>query len=306
MNLYQRIEKSMDFIEENLTTDISLTEIANEAYCSLSYFHQLFHALVGYSLKEYVRKRRLAESAYELISTQNKILDIALKYGYETPESFTRAFSKMYGLIPSKYRKNSEHKIFFKKRDLNEIKYKNIGGDFIIEPIIIEKDEFKVIGIEVKTSFEDIHFPELIHSLWDRYFRDRIEDAIPNKISSNSILGMDTDYDGEGSFSYIVCKEVSSLENIPEGMVGKVVPSSKYAIFTARGIDKSELGRKLGEIWHYFFESWLPNSCYSQPGLCPPSANSPYNEAAAANFELYDERFKNDGFEVDVYIPIKE
>jgi AraC family transcriptional regulator len=135
MNLYQRLEKSMDFIEENLTTDISLTEIANEAYCSLSYFHQLFHALVGYSVKEYVRKRRLAESAYELVSTQNRILDIALKYGYETPESFTRAFSKMYGVTPSKYRKNNKHIIFFKKRDFNEMKYENIGGDLMKMPL---------------------------------------------------------------------------------------------------------------------------------------------------------------------------
>ncbi|MGH4123400.1 MAG: AraC family transcriptional regulator [Clostridium sp.] len=306
MNLYHRIEKSMDFIEENLTTDISLTEIANKSYCSLSYFHQLFHALVGYSIKEYVRKRRLAESAYELVSTKYKILDIALKYGYETPESFTRAFSKMYGLTPSKYRNNNKHKVFFKKRDLNEIKYKNIGGAFMMEPIIIEKDEFKVIGIDVKTSFEDMHFPELIHSLWDRYFQDRIEAGIPNKINSNAILGMNTDFDGEGNFSYIICKEVDSLDNIPEGMVGKIVPSSKYAIFTAKGTDKSKLGKKLGQIWHYFFETWLPNSVYSQPGLCPPSANSPYNEKAAVDFELYDERFNDNKFEVDVYIPIKE
>lgn len=304
MNVYDRIQNSINFIDENLTNDITLIDVANKAYCSLSYFHQLFHTIIGYSLKEYIRKRRLAEAAYELIFTKNKILDIALTYQYETAESFTRAFNKMYGLTPSMYRKNNNHVVFFKNIKGTDIKYINLKGDFIMEPKIIEKDEFKVLGIEVKTSFENKNFPELIHNLWDNYFNNKIGEKTPNKTNSNATLGMTTDYDGNGGFSYFICKEVTNLDDIPQEMVSKVIPSSKYAVFTAKGEDKKELGQKLGQIWNHFFQTWLPMSGYTQRGLCKPGSTSPYDEKADADFELYDERFTDNGFEVDVYIPI--
>ena len=99
------------------------------------------------------------------------------------------------------------------------------------------------------------------------------------------------DFDSDGNFSYVICKEVDNLCTIPDGMVGKVIPKSKYAIFTAKGNNKSELGSRLGQVWNCFFETWLPNFGYTQAGLCSPSSLSPYNAEAEPNFELYDERF---------------
>lgn len=108
MDMYERIQKSIDFIEGNLTEQISLNEVASKAYCSLSYFHNVFHFMTGISLKEYIRNRRMVSSAYELVNSNTKIINLAYKYQYETPESFTRAFTKMFGVTPSKYRKNNK------------------------------------------------------------------------------------------------------------------------------------------------------------------------------------------------------
>ncbi|GAA0778257.1 hypothetical protein GCM10008908_34830 [Clostridium subterminale] len=79
----------------------------------ISYFHNVFRIMTGIALKEYIRNRRLVSSAYELVNTDGKIIDLAYKYQYETPESFTRAFTKMFEVTLSVYRKNNKHAIVF-------------------------------------------------------------------------------------------------------------------------------------------------------------------------------------------------
>jgi len=305
MDYYIRIQRSIDFIEENLTVDITLEEVAEKAYCSLSRFHQIFQAIVGYSVKEYIRKRRLTAAAMELISTEERILDIAFKYQYETPESFTRAFNKVYGMTPIKYRRAKEHALLLNKINLyNRIAISKNGG-IIMEPKIVIKEEFTAMGIEIRTSFEDEEFSMKIKDLWSDFNSQNLLSEIPNKVDSNTCLGMSCDFDGDGNFSYFLCSEVDKVDEVPEGMNVKVIPSTKYAVFTVKGGEKQEIGRKLGEAWTYFFNSWLPNSGYEQPGVYEPNSGKDYNEETAANFELYDERFTESNFEVDLYIPIK-
>ena len=306
MDLYERIQNSIDFIDANLTNDILLDEVANKAYCSLSYFHNIFHAIVGVSIKEYIRKRRLAVAAFELLTTNNRILDIALKYQYESNESFTRAFTKMFGVTPSLYRKNKICKVFYQKVNLYQLKLKHCERGYNMKPRIIEKDDIKVVGIEINTSFDEENFSNLIKNLWNDYLGNNVDKKIPNQLHPNVTLGINMNFDSNGTFTYFIGKEISDFSTIPEGMVSYIIPSTKYAIFTAKGNTKSELGFKLGEVWNYFFETWLPSSGYTQAGLCAPNSLSAYNEEASPNFELYDERFTNDVFEVDVYIPIKE
>ncbi|WP_105619727.1 AraC family transcriptional regulator [Vallitalea okinawensis] len=305
MDVYGRIQRSIDFIEENLTETLSLKEIAAQAYYSLSYFHNVFSRVNSIALKEYIRKRRLAFAAYELISANDKIIDIAFKYQYESAESFTRAFTKLFGVTPSMYRKNKKHIVVFQKINLSRMKLKKYTGGNSMEPRVIEMDEIKLIGIELRTSFDDSEFTLSIKELWNRYVTEKLGDKIPNPISPEATLGVNMDYDKEGNFSYIICKEVNSLAEIPEGMVGRSIPLSKYAVFTARGNSKAEIGSSLGQVWDYFFSTWLPQSGYTQLGISSPYSISPYDQEAAPDFELYDERFTDDGFEVDVYIPIK-
>ncbi|AJH01041.1 hypothetical protein LF65_04504 [Clostridium beijerinckii] len=106
MNHEACIKKSIEYIENNLNKKIQLKELADKAFLSKYHFHRVFHSVVGEPVAEYIRKKRLEEAANELLTTENKIIDIALKYQFSNQESFTKAFKKLYGIPPKEFRKN--------------------------------------------------------------------------------------------------------------------------------------------------------------------------------------------------------
>jgi AraC-like DNA-binding protein len=106
MNYDACIKKSIEYIEHNLDKKIELKELADKVFLSKYYFHKVFHAIVGEPVAEYIRKRRLMEAANELICTEDKIVDIALKYQFSSQEAFTKAFKKLYGMPPRQFRRN--------------------------------------------------------------------------------------------------------------------------------------------------------------------------------------------------------
>ncbi|WP_054871150.1 helix-turn-helix transcriptional regulator [Caloranaerobacter sp. TR13] len=105
MNYYERIQRSLDYIEENLKSSIEIEMVAQESYMSISNFYRMFYALVGHTVKDYIRKRRLSCAANELLNTKKRIIDIALDYQYESQEAFTRAFRNYFEITPGRYRK---------------------------------------------------------------------------------------------------------------------------------------------------------------------------------------------------------
>jgi AraC-like DNA-binding protein len=123
MNYDKCIKKSIEYIENNLNKKIELQEIANKAFLSKYHFHRIFHATIGESVAEYVRRRRLIEAANELLNTENKIIDIALNYQFSTQESFTKAFKKFYGIPPKEFRKNRANVTLLhsKKKSINTL-----------------------------------------------------------------------------------------------------------------------------------------------------------------------------------------
>ncbi|AZV58067.1 helix-turn-helix transcriptional regulator [Clostridium sp. AWRP] len=106
MNYNACIRKSIDYIENNLNNKIELEDIAHKVFLSKYHFHRIFHSVVGEPVAEYIRRRRLKEAANELLNTDNKIVDIALKYQFSSQESFTKAFKKLYGMPPREFRRN--------------------------------------------------------------------------------------------------------------------------------------------------------------------------------------------------------
>lgn len=96
------IQNAIDYVENNLLTDLSIQDIAKTSLASAFQFQRAFHILSGFTIGEYIRNRRLTLAAGDLQNGDEKILEIALKYGYETPESFSRAFERFHGVLPSK------------------------------------------------------------------------------------------------------------------------------------------------------------------------------------------------------------
>lgn len=106
MEWIESIQKSIDYIEDNLESELDADILAAEIYASSFNFQRMFTILCDCTVGEYIRNRRLTLAGYEIISCDTNILDIAIKYGYETNESFTRAFTRFHGITPSKARKN--------------------------------------------------------------------------------------------------------------------------------------------------------------------------------------------------------
>ena len=142
MNWSESISRAIEYIENNLTNDITAQDIADYSYISSFYFQKGFSIICGYSISEYIRNRKLSLAGYELLHTNNKIIDIALKYGYDSPDSFTKAFTRFHGSTPTAVRNGGKIKEFAPLK-INLI----LKGGYTMEYKIEEKESFKVIEI---------------------------------------------------------------------------------------------------------------------------------------------------------------
>lgn len=103
------IQHAIDYIEDNLTETIDYEEVAKKCYSSSYHFQRVFSLLCGFTLGEYIRNRRLTLAGRELATTNAKVIDVAMKYGYESPDSFAKAFQKFHGILPSQARNNGSN-----------------------------------------------------------------------------------------------------------------------------------------------------------------------------------------------------
>ncbi|MEG0771754.1 helix-turn-helix transcriptional regulator [Clostridium sp.] len=132
MNNNETIEKSIEFIENNLIERISLEDLAKRTFLSKYHYHRVFHELVGETVMEYVRKRRLTEAAKELVETNAKIVDVALKYQFSSQEAFSRAFKRMFKVSPGEFRKAKVNVLLYRRAELY---YKNTTIQPRVSPI---------------------------------------------------------------------------------------------------------------------------------------------------------------------------
>lgn len=150
MNWSTRIDMSIDYIEDNLTETISIGQAAKIAGSSRYHFHRMFYAMIGVTPADYIRKRRMTLAATELATSDERVIDIALKYGFESPNAFTRAFRKLHGLPPSQARfPKAAFKVFY--RASANLKNK---GKMMLNYTIIEKSCFKLVGKSQSFEFE--------------------------------------------------------------------------------------------------------------------------------------------------------
>ncbi len=288
MDYYSRLQKSIDFIEANLTSPISLEEISQKAYSSLSHFHRIFAFMTGFTLKEYIRKRRLSVAAYKLICSKSNVLDIGLKYQYNTHESFTRAFKKAYGMNPLQFRKTRKEHILFEKIDIYNPQYKNLYADDSIKIRFVTYNQLIVSGFSINTSLEDNRVAMDIPRFWDHFITNNLLEKIPGIINPDKIYGIYSNLDVHNNFRFTIAYETGNLKKTPEGIDMHVIPPRNYAVFATGG----PMPEKLVNTWHYIYGNWLPNSTYERE--------------SGVDFEMYDYGFsRGRNARVDVYIPLK-
>ncbi|RBN36947.1 AraC family transcriptional regulator, partial [Priestia megaterium] len=144
MDLLRNMNRALHYIEENLTNDIDFREVARLALCSEYHFKRMFSFLAGITLSEYIRRRRLTLAAFELKDSNIKVIDVAIKYNYSSPDSFTRAFQNLHGITPSEAKKNGSSLKAFPKMTFQL----SIKGGNEMNYRIEEKEAFHIVGIK--------------------------------------------------------------------------------------------------------------------------------------------------------------
>ncbi len=293
MNYREEIEKSIEFIENNIKEDITVVEIASHAGYSLYHFCRVFSLCKGVSVMEYVRDRRLSLAATELFNGR-KIIDIALDYGFETPSGFAKAFRKACGYSPTQYMmcmaQYADTKTTFE-----------IGG-YIMNPVIVKKPAFKVAGYGIKTNISGATYTRDIASYWSNYDGENLESKMYKILNppKHGEVGLCVPLSEDGNVIYLLGVIVDDFSKVEEDMLTAEIPEAEYAVFTTNPVDtiNDEEQNKFAEIiagtWKYIFEDWFKDSEYI------------YDEGKM-DFEFYDERCHHRKDTVmDIYVPIKK
>lgn len=294
MNNHNLISRSIDYIEEHLEQDLSLKGIAQAMFYSEYHFHRTFQYFMGETVSNYIRKRRLSNAAELLAYTDRKVLDIAIECGFGAHETFTRAFRKMYGILPSDCRKQG-FPPFIVPRAVPLLSDESITlnwSDYRMQPRIETLPAMRIIGFSLATSTIDGQNHKEIPVFWQDHMREQWRDRVPGKKNPNVELGVCTAIDEDGSFRYIIGFEADNETAVPEGLVEYFIPEATYAIFTTPPADNEQFSAAIQGTWGNIFRDWFPGSGYEQ--------------AYAPDFEWYDERCWGETNKViDIYIPVQ-
>lgn len=242
MEWVERICEAIDYIEENILEELTIAEIAKQVGISPFYFQKGFSMLCGITVGEYIRKRRLSLAGQDLMSTDQKIIDLAMQYGYESPDSFTKAFLRFHGVTPLAVRKEGA---MIKNYAPFQICMERKGG-YTMDYKVEEKEAFTVIGFAKTFPYEKA-FTE-VPKLWGEFLKKG--STICGK------YGINNDKDMKGNeFEYMIADDFRPGMEIPEGFVTKTIPSHTWAIFPCIGDTK----KTIQETNQKIFQEWLPN-----------------------------------------------
>ncbi|WP_155010473.1 AraC family transcriptional regulator [Priestia megaterium] len=260
MDLLRNMNRALDYIEENLTNDIDFREVARLALCSEYHFKRMFSFLAGITLSEYIRRRRLTLAAFELKDSNIKVIDVAIKYNYSSPDSFTRAFQNLHGITPSEAKKSgSSLKVFPKMTFQLSIK----GGNEM-NYRIEEKEAFHIVGIKerVPIIFHGVNpkIAAMWESLNDETIRElkELSNVTPLGLLSASVNFSEGRMEEKGQLDHYI--GVATTKDCPDHLVQLEVPAGTWAVFEAVG----PFPDTLQDVWGRIYSEWFPASTYEQ------------------------------------------
>lgn len=258
MDSLRSMNNALEYIEEHLTEEIDYSEVSKIAYCSEYHFKRMFSFLAGISLSEYIRRRRLTLAALDLKDRDLRIIDVAVKYGYNSADSFSRAFHSLHGILPSEARsENTQLKAYPRMTFQLSIK-----GGCEMNYRIVEKESFNVVGLKkrVPVIFEGVNpeiakmaeglTPEIIQRLKE------ISNAEPKGIISASTNFSESRMDESGELDHYI--GVATTRNDTEGFEVLKVNACIWAVFESIG----PFPETLQNIWGRIYSEWFPSSGY--------------------------------------------
>lgn len=260
MDLLTNMNGALKYIEEHLTSEIDYKEVAKRAYCSEFHFKKMFSFLAGIPLSEYIRRRRLTLAAFELKDSNNKVIDIAIKYGYNSPDSFARAFQSLHGVTPSEAR-TQDHSLKAYPPMTFQL---TIQGGSEMNYRIVEKEAFRIVGItkRVPIIFHGVN-PE-IAAMWQSLNMELIQTfkQISN-IEPMGIISASTNFsegrmEEKGELDHYI--GAATTNECPENLASLEVAASTWAVFESVG----PFPETLQNIWGRIYSEWFPSSSYEQ------------------------------------------
>ena len=284
----------IDYMEDNLERNISVQDVADQVYLSPFFLQKGFSIMTGYGISEYLRNRRLYEAALRLRNSDEKVIDIALTYGYETTESFAKAFSRFHGATPSQVRSGAGYRSFLPLHIKTTIQ----GGNRMNYKVT-RKFKLKLIGFErifeAETSYAEI--PKFWDELCEKYANNVYAGNPPANPYEQAIIdncigeyAACVDDVGGGRFRYLVAGRYAGGE-VPQGMSILELPESDWAIFDCTG----PLPEAMQSVNTRIFKEWLPG-------------NPEYELSGNMNIEWYDTTGdqKDPDYHTAIWIPVKK
>ncbi|HHZ5407075.1 TPA: AraC family transcriptional regulator [Bacillus cereus] len=258
MDSLKNMNAAMQYIEENLTHEIDFKEVAKIAYCSEYHFKRMFSFLAGISLSEYIRCRRLTLAAFELKNSDAKVIDVAIKYGYNSPDSFSRAFQNLHGITPSEARSSSHSLKAYSPMTFQL----SIQGGHEMNYRIEEKEPFQIIGITKRVPIVFNGVNEEIASMWKSLNPETIQtlkslsNMEPTGIISASTNFSEGRMEEKGELDHYI--GVATTKDCPEQFAQLEVAASTWAVFEAVG----PFPETLQNVWGRIYSEWFPSSNY--------------------------------------------
>lgn len=262
MNYYERIQRSLEYLESRLDDTVDLQMAAREAYMSMSTFYRMFFALVGYPVKEYVRLRRTSLAAADLEKAQCSVMDLAAKYDYTSADSFSRAFRRITGFLPGDFRK--------------------IEGTFSFERMSVMDKYFDAQDKDLQEKYPEIKVLrklEPMRAAYYCYFGENPEDnafAVMKKWLSTSGIRFNEQHtrifgynnpspasDDQREYGYEVCVTIDRDTIVDDPLVKtKILEGGLYAVTSVKRGDDGDIGLDIISAWDRF-SRWLSDSKYT-------------------------------------------
>lgn len=284
MKWMESIGEAVSYIEEHITEDLTIEEIAKHAYVSPFYFQKGFSMLCDFTVGEYIRQRRLTLAGSELVSSDAKVIDIAMKYGYDSPDSFTRAFTRFHGATPASVRKEGALIRAFAPL---KIKFSLEGGS-VMDYRIMEKEAFTVVAASRMFAYETAK--EKIPAFWTEHYQSG---------NGSVICGMYgvciDEEEGAEEFEYLIADDYHPSKEVPEGFVTRIIPKHTWAVFPCRGA----MPQALQKVNNQIFSEWLP-------------ACRDYEIAEGLNIEMYTaisdypKGNQDENYYSEIWIPVRK
>ena len=257
MEWIKGIQRAIDYIELNLMEDMNYEDIAKQAYSSQFHFQRIFSIICGFTVGDYIRMRRLSVAASDLIRNNDKVIDVALRYGYDTPESFTRAFTNFHGVTPTEAKRGKNVKSFSRL----SVKLILTGGstmDYRIEKL----EDFKVICKRKQVFKQDgmTATPD-ISAFWSECMENgttqKLAEYIPENSNLKGLLGIC--FSGiveENEFPYGIGCEYDGRPVNDSDFEIVDIPASTYAVFIIKG----NMPDVFPETYKKIFTEFFPQS----------------------------------------------